>query len=263
MTNSKVKIRVEELSHSFRSPGDPSAHDLKVLKSVSFHVFKHEIVCLLGPSGCGKTTLLRALAGLLLPLEGRVYVDDEPIRGPSPERILVFQELHLFHWMTVLKNVEFATEARGIPSSNRRPLARELLSLVGLSEFEDYYPHEISGGMRQRLALARALAAEPSVLLMDEPFGALDVETRVRLQEEFLLLHQKKKFTTVIVTHDPRQAIFLADRVLVLSHRPGTVEKFCQIPFARPRDAKLQHTSEFVAIETSLFNNSASGRLDS
>ena len=253
----KTKIFVQDLNYAFVMPGSETL--LPILKAVSFDVMENELLCLVGPSGCGKTTLLRILAGLLSPLEGIVQIDHHSVNGPSPERILLFQDLHLFHWMTVLGNVEFALEAKGIAKLARRKRAFDLLQFVGLKGFEDYYPHEISGGMRQRLALARALAAEPVVLLMDEPFGSLDVETRAVMESEFLALREAKKFTTILVTHDVRQAIFLGDRVLVMSNRPATIKMSVPVPFSHPRQVCIRHTPEFHALEDSLSNSIRSG----
>lgn len=251
------KISVKNLSHVFVVPGSETV--LPVLEAVSFEVIETELLCLVGPSGCGKTTLLKILAGLISPLEGVVQIDGHSVNGPSPERILLFQDLYLFDWMTVLGNVEFALEAKGVTKPTRRRRALDMLHFVGLKGFEQYYPHEISGGMRQRLALARSLAAEPTVLLMDEPFGSLDVETRAAMESEFLALHEAKKFTMILVTHDVRQAIFLGDRVLVMSRRPATIKMTVLVPFPRPRQACIRHTPEFHALEDSLSNSIRSG----
>ena len=251
------KISVENLNHSFIVPGSETR--LPVLESVSFEVNESELLCLVGPSGCGKTTLLRILAGLTEPVGGTVRIDGLPIAGPGPDRILLFQDLCLFDWMTAQANVEFALEARGIAARSRSAKSLDIIDTVGLKGFEFYYPHEISGGMRQRLALARALAAEPAVLLMDEPFGALDVETRAEMESEFLSLREAKGFTTILVTHDVRQAAYLGDRVLVMSHRPATIRTIVPIPFSRPRPLAIRRTNEFHALEDKLSTNIATG----
>lgn len=253
----KTKIWVNNLSHSYHAP-DGEAW-LPVLKSVSFDIVEGELLCLVGPSGCGKTTLLRILAGLLKPTEGTIQVGGLPVNGPSPDRILLFQDLSLFHWMTALGNVEFALEAKRISNPARRARALEIIEFVGLIGFEDYYPHEISGGMRQRLALARALAAEPAVLLMDEPFGSLDVDTRAVIENEFLALHEVRRFTAILVTHDVRQAVFLGDRVLVMSRRPASIKMCVPVPFSRPREGAMQHTVEFHNLEDRLSDSIQSG----
>jgi len=251
------KIVVEDLRQGFAVP--ESGDMLHVLDRVSFEVVENEVLCIVGPSGCGKTTLLRILAGLSNPLEGIVLVNGHRVSGPGSDRILLFQELHLFHWMTALGNVEFALESRSLPRPDRRARAADVLDFVGLDGFEYYYPHEMSGGMRQKLALARALAADPEVLLMDEPFGSLDVETRSAMESEFLHLREVRRFTTVLVTHDVRQAVFLGDRVLVMSHRPATIKMSVTVPFRRPRQPYIRQTAEFHTVEDSLSKSICSG----
>lgn len=253
----RTRISVRNLTHSFSVPGSEAV--LPVLEAVSFEVMEAELLCLVGPSGCGKTTLLKLLAGLIATSEGTLQIDGRSVNGPSPDRVLLFQELYLFHWMTALGNVEFALEAKGVPKAARRDEAADILEFVGLKGFQNYYPHEISGGMRQRLALARALAAEPSILLMDEPFGSLDVETRAEMENEFLALREVRNFTTILVTHDVRQAIFLGDRVLVMSQRPATINMNVSVPFARPRQPCLRQSTEFHAWEDRLARSIRSG----
>jgi len=244
------KIIIKDLSHSFIVPNSKTM--MKILNSISFNVKEHEILCIVGHSGCGKSTLLRIISGLLKPDEGTVKIDGVPIEGISTNRILLFQDLYLFYWMTVLENVEFIFEARGFSKNDRNEKALELINLVGLKTFEKYYPHEISGGMQQRLALARSLAAEPSILLLDEPFSSLDVQTQSELEKEFLNLHETKKFTTIIVTHDIRQAIYLGDRVIVMSNRPANIKALFDIPFQRPRNLEIKHSEEFYYLEANL-----------
>ncbi len=244
------KLRLNHLTCAYPVP--ESDLDLPVLRDVSFDVKEKELLCLVGPSGCGKTTLLRVLAGLVKPTEGSLEVDGTFIHAPGPQRILLFQDLHLFHWLTVLKNVEFAYEARSIDKSQRSTRARNILQLVGLDGFEQYYPQEISGGMRQRLGLARALAAEPTVLLMDEPFQSLDVYARGALESEFLNLREATGVTTILVTHDVRQAVFLGDRILVMSSRPGTIKETFVVPFSRPRNESMRRSVEFHKLEDAI-----------
>jgi len=256
-TRTGTTISVRNLSYAYLDP--ESQAQLPVLSSVSFDVAQSELVCIVGPSGCGKTTLLRILAGFIHPLQGTLEINGHPIDGPSPERILLFQELHLFYWMTVVGNVEFALEARGVPKPARRPRALDVIEFVGLDGFERYYPHQLSGGMRQRLGLARAFAAEPAILLMDEPFGSLDVEARSEMESEFLALHEAKKFTAIVVTHDVRQAVFLGGRIFVMSHRPASINLTVTVPFARPRQSSIRQTTEFHALEDSLSSQIRSG----
>lgn len=247
---SPPKISVENLTHSFLVPGSETR--LPVLESVSFEVKEAELLCLIGPSGGGKSTLLKILAGLTTPVGGMVRIDGLPVLSAGPDRILLFQDLGLFNWMTAHDNVEFALKAKGMRAQSRTARVAEILESVGLGSFESYYPHEISGGMRQRLALARALAADPAVLLMDEPFNALDVLTRAEMESEFLSLREARGFTTILVTHDVRQAAFLGDRVLVMSDRPATIKADVPVPFPRPRPISIRRTGEFHALEDEL-----------
>jgi len=205
------------------------------LKDMSLKVYPNEFLCLVGPSGCGKSTFLRIVAGLEKPTKGVVYLDGEAIRGPGPERCMIFQEYALFPWRTVLQNVTFGLELKGIPKEERIDKAMRYIELVGLAGFEDRYPHELSGGMRQRVALARALVNNPEILLMDEPFGALDAQTRKVMQGELLKIWEKEKKTVVFVTHSVIEATYLADRVCVMTARPGRVKKEFSIEIPRPR----------------------------
>jgi len=195
-----------------------------------------EFVCFIGPSGCGKTTLLRITAGLEKPDSGTLTVNNEPIKGPGPDRGMVFQEYSLFPWRTVLKNVTFSLELKKVPKSEREKIARDFLELVGLSKFADSYPHELSGGMKQRVAIARALVNDPKLLLMDEPFGAVDAQTRNRLQHELLNIWEKKKKTVLFITHSVDEAVFLADKVVVFTARPGRVKEVISVDLPRPRE---------------------------
>ncbi len=210
--------------------------EVVALLDINLDVADKEFVCFIGPSGCGKTTLLRITAGLEKPDSGTLTVNNEPITGPGPDRGMVFQEYSLFPWRTVLKNITFSLELKKIPKSEREKIARDFLELVGLSKFADSYPHELSGGMKQRVAIARALVNDPDVLLMDEPFGAVDAQTRNRLQHELLNIWEKKKKTVLFITHSVDEAVFLADKVVVFTARPGRVKEVISIDLPRPRE---------------------------
>ncbi|MDH7597490.1 MAG: ABC transporter ATP-binding protein [Methanothrix sp.] len=214
---------------------DVDGKTMEVLRDISMSVDEGEFVCFIGPSGCGKTTLLRIIAGLEFPSSGSVLLDGAPIRGPGPERGMVFQEYSLFPWRTVLDNVAFGPEIRGVPKEERYRLAREYLKMVGLERFESRYPHELSGGMKQRVAIARALVNNPKALLMDEPFGALDAQTRNVMQSELLRIWEQERKTIIFVTHSVDEAIYLGDRIIVFSARPGRVKEIIGIDLPRPR----------------------------
>ena len=210
--------------------------EVVALSDINLDVADKEFVCFIGPSGCGKTTLLRITAGLEKPDSGTLTVNNEPITGPGPDRGMVFQEYSLFPWRTVLKNITFSLELKKIPKSEREKIARDFLEVVGLSKFADSYPHELSGGMKQRVAIARALVNDPDVLLMDEPFGAVDAQTRNRLQHELLNIWEKKKKTVLFITHSVDEAVFLADKVVVFTARPGRIKEVINIDLPRPRE---------------------------
>jgi NitT/TauT family transport system ATP-binding protein len=220
-----------------------------VLQDVDLRIAPGEFVCLLGPSGCGKSTLLGALAGHLQPSAGRLLLDGRAIGGPDPQRGLVFQHHTLLPWKKVLDNVAFGLKMKGVARAERHRQARELLALVGLSGAEQRYPRELSGGMQQRVEIARVLINHPRVLLMDEPFGALDALTRVKMQQLLLDVWGRMRTTVLFVTHDIDEALFLADRVLVMSARPGRIVEDLRPGFARPRDAALVTDPRFVALK--------------
>ena len=208
---------------------------MMALEDVSLEVNLAEFLCIVGPSGCGKTTLLRLIAGLDYPTSGKIILDGKEVKGPSPDRGMVFQEFSLFPWRTVVKNVEFGLEIKGLKERESRKIAEEYIELVGLKGFEDHYPSELSGGMKQRVAIARALATEPSILLMDEPFGSVDAQTRNVLQQELLEIWERTKKTVLFVTHSVDEAIYLGDRIAVMSARPGRIVDCCAITITRPR----------------------------
>jgi NitT/TauT family transport system ATP-binding protein len=221
---------------------------LSAIEDISFEVATGEFLCIVGPSGCGKTTLLRLLAGLLLPDQGQVCLNGQPVRGPRQEIGFVFQKANLMPWRTVFDNVLLPLQLQRLPSVEIEQRAVRALELVGLMEFARHYPRELSGGMEQRVAIARALAHQPEILLLDEPFGALDALTRERLNQELLHVWEISRKTVVMVTHDIREAVFLADRVLVLSQRPGQVTARVPIPLPRPRPLSLFYSEAFSAL---------------
>jgi len=226
-------IRVDSVSRSFLADGGP----LPVLDAISFEVAEREVVAIVGPNGSGKSTLLRLLVGLIEPDAGSITLDGQPVADADPRVGLVFQEPRLLPWRRALDNIALPLELAGRPPAERRRRAQELLALVGLEGFAAAYPHQLSGGMRQRLAIARALAREPSVLLLDEPFSALDAMTRERFNAELLEVWQRTGTTIVLVTHSISEAVFLADRVLVMSARPGSVIAEVPVELDRPRTA--------------------------
>ncbi|MFA7562410.1 MAG: ABC transporter ATP-binding protein, partial [Methanoculleus sp.] len=217
----------------------------QALSGVDLEIGDTEFICLVGPSGCGKTTLLRIIAGLETATIGKVTIDDRPVTGPDPKRGMVFQEYSLFPWRRVIDNVAFGLEMKGMGKDERREVADRYIDMVGLSQFRDAYPYELSGGMRQRVAIARALANDPDVLLMDEPFGALDAQTRNRMQKELLSLWQQTKKTIIFVTHSVDEAVYLATRIVVLSPRPGSIQEIIDIPWTHPRD---RTSAEFAEV---------------
>jgi len=224
---------IRDLNQSFRRD---DGSNLIVLDNLNFDVKDKEFVCILGSSGCGKTTLLRLIAGLDTAQSGSINLDGEEIQGPSPKVGFVFQEYSLFPWRNVIDNIAFGLEMNGIVREERYRIAEHYLDLVNLSQFRDSYPSELSGGMRQRVAVARALALDPVLLLMDEPFGALDAQTRNMLQQEILGIWQKTKKTVVFITHSVDEAVYLSDRIIVLTPRPGRICKIFPVDLSRPRD---------------------------
>ncbi|MDO9516952.1 MAG: ABC transporter ATP-binding protein [Methanosarcinaceae archaeon] len=235
------RLTVTNVSRTFGKKGSAST---KALDNVSLEIKNEEFVCFIGPSGCGKTTLLRIIAGLDLPTSGEILLDGIQITVPDPKRGMVFQEYSLFPWRTVIDNVAFGPQMQGIKKKESLKIAEKYLELVGLEQFKNSFPYELSGGMRQRVAIARALATEPQVLLMDEPFGALDAQTRNTLQYELLEIWGKKNVTIMFVTHSMDEAVFLADRIVVMSARPGKIRDIINVDLPRPRDRTAPESNE-------------------
>jgi ABC-type nitrate/sulfonate/bicarbonate transport system ATPase subunit len=219
---------------------------VEALRGIDLQCGTGEFVCLLGLSGCGKSTLLQLIAGLERVTAGTIAINGRPLDGPSPETSIVFQDHGLFPWMTVERNVAFNMKARGVPARERRERAAEFIAMTGLTAFAARYPHELSGGMRQRVGIARALTTQPKGLLMDEPFGALDAQTRGNLQEELLRIWQQQRTTVVFVTHSIDEAVFLADRIAVFSARPGRIASIVPVDLPRPRDPNAPHFVELA-----------------
>jgi len=228
-------LEVRRLSKIFFEQNDPRKPGLVALYDISLTIRKNEFVSLLGPSGCGKTTLIRIIAGLLAADRGDVLVNQQCVTVPGRDRCMVFQQFGLLPWRTVMSNVEFGLEIEGMARDERRAVADKYLELVGLKGFENYYPHQISGGMQQRVGIARALSKKPEILLMDEPFGAVDAQTREQLQEELLKIWAQTETTVVFVTHSIDEAVYLSDRVVVMQARPGRIKEEVAIDLPRPR----------------------------
>ena len=236
-------VRVHEICKSFPVPDAPGTSRL-ALGGISFSIAAGELVSLVGPSGCGKSTLLRLIAGLDLPDSGEVLVGNEKIVGPNAERGLVFQDPNLFPWLTVRRNIEAGLVARGVLREKRNEVD-EFMRLVGLEAFANAYPHHLSGGMAQRVALARALINHPKVLLLDEPLGALDAFTRMRMQDEVLRLWENRRTTMLLVTHDIDEAIYMSDRIVLMTPRPGRIDRIITVELDRPRQ---RNGAEFLRL---------------
>jgi NitT/TauT family transport system ATP-binding protein len=243
------RIKVQSVIKRYETPaGGPDA--VLALDRVSFEVGEHEVLCLLGPSGCGKSTILNIIAGFETPSGGETYLDGNPTVGPGPDRAVVFQSPALFPWLTAAENVAFPLKYG--PGARRAVIAQrttEYIDAVGLRGFERHYPYQLSGGMRQRVALARALIGDPAVLLLDEPFGALDAQTRLSMHELLQSIWQQYRPTVLFITHDVEEAIFLADRILVMTPRPGRIAAEFNVPIARPRSFEVLTSPGFVELK--------------
>lgn len=241
----QAAISVNDLSIVF----DSARGEVIAVDRVSFSVTHGEFVCIVGPSGCGKSTVLNAIAGLEMPYEGEVMVDGQPMRRPRPDVGMVFQQPHLFPWKSVRKNIAHGPRMLGKSTKDARAIADGLIEMIGLNRFADAYPHTLSGGMQQRVAIARALANQPRVLLMDEPFGALDAQTRAVMQDNLLALRSRINATVVFVTHDIDEAILLADRVLIMSAGPGRILRDLAVDLPRPRSHAIMLEPAYLALK--------------
>lgn len=232
--NRNVKISCKNVSKTFIQKGN---QQVPVLRDVSLDVRENEFLVVLGPGQCGKSTLLRIIAGLETPTEGTITLDDKPITGPGPDRGLVFQSYMLFAWKTVLANVELGPKLNRVPASERRDRAMHYIKMVGLEGFEKHYPHQLSGGMKQRVGIARAYANNPEVMLLDEPFGQLDAQTRIFMEQETVRIWEQEKRTVIFVTNNIDEALFLGDRIVSLKHKlPGVMDTAYDVSLPRPRD---------------------------
>ena len=246
----EVRVKIEDVKKVFNG----RKGEMVALNGVTMDIHDNEFVCVVGPSGCGKSTLLNIIAGLLEPTSGRVVCSGKEVKGTGTDRGVVFQQYALFPWLTVKKNVMFALEMRGVKGKAAETEAMKYLQMVQLEKFADHYPKELSGGMKQRVAIARAYAAEPQVLLMDEPFGALDAQTRTQLQTELLQTWEREKKTCFFITHDVDEAIILAQTVVIMSARPGRIKDIVHIDIPYPRTQETKMTPEFTALKNQIWS---------
>jgi NitT/TauT family transport system ATP-binding protein len=255
-------LRIERLTKQFDVPQGP----LTAIEDVTFDIREGEFVSVIGPSGCGKSTLLKILGGLTGDYKGRAFVGSDPVSGPHPAIGMVFQEESTFPWRTVVDNVAFPLEIQGMRRAERQAKARHFIELVGLKGFEQRYPAELSGGMRQRVAIARTLAFEPKILLMDEPFGALDEQTRLLLGDKVLQIHQNLRQTSLLITHSITEAVQLSDRIIVMTYRPGRIKRMFEIDLPRPRSSQVVSSDAFghyvAEIWSDLREEASHGMLD-
>jgi NitT/TauT family transport system ATP-binding protein len=249
-------VEIQRVSKSFQKTVKDHTTEVTALAAIDLSVHPNEFLSIIGPSGCGKTTLLKMIDGLIPCDSGRILVAGKQITAPGPDRAVVFQSFALLPWRTVLANVEFSLELRQTPKEERASIARDYLKRVGLGDFENHYPHELSGGMQQRAGLARALAVNPAILLMDEPFGAVDAQTRQLLQEELLELWQREKKTVIFVTHSMDEAVYLSDRVVVMTPRPGRVAEVLDVPLPRPRiTEEVRRDAKFIDLTNHIWES--------
>ena len=244
-----VKVKIDNVRRVFNTRNG----EMIALNGVSLDIMENEFICVVGPSGCGKSTLLNIIAGLLEPTSGKVYCDGKEVTGTGTERGVVFQQYALFPWMTVLKNVMFGLNLKGIKGKEAEEIAMKYIKMVQLEDFINHYPKELSGGMKQRVAIARAYAVNPSILLMDEPFGALDAQTRTQLQTELLETWEKERKTCFFITHDVDEAIILAQKVIIMSARPGRIKEIVDINIPYPRTQETKMTKEFLDLKNHIW----------
>ncbi|MDF2929258.1 MAG: cmpD 1 [Anaerospora sp.] len=244
MSDDKIVARNIRRVYHIKGKEDKKTTEFEAIKQLDLTVKQGEFLAIVGPSGCGKSTFLDMIAGLAKPSSGEIFMDGKLIKGPALDRGIVMQGYALFPWRTVRKNVEFGLEIKKVPKQNRGQISQRYIEMVGLKNFADRYPHELSGGMKQRVAIARALAYDPEVLLMDEPFAAVDAQTRETLQEELLRIWEQTKKTIIFVTHGIDEAVFLADRVAVMSSHPGTIKEIVTINLPRPREG-IRSSADF------------------
>lgn len=245
-----IKVRIDQVKKVYNGRNG----EMVALNGVSLDIKDNEFVCVVGPSGCGKSTLLNIIAGLLEPTSGAVYVDDQKVVGTGVERGVVFQQYALFPWLTVKKNVEFGLKLKGLPKDEIEETAMKYIRMVELEKFANAYPKELSGGMKQRVAIARAYAVNPQVLLMDEPFGALDAQTRTQLQSELLKTWEEERKTCFFITHDVEEAIILAQRVVIMSARPGRIKEIVEIDIPYPRTQETRMDPTFIELKTYIWS---------
>ena len=248
--NNPVKVHIDHVVKKFNGRNG----EMVALNGVDLDIHENEFVCVVGPSGCGKSTLLNIIGGLENPTEGQVLVDGKPVQGPGPDRGIVFQQYALFPWLTVEKNVQFGLKLQGKSNEEAEEIARKYLKMVDLEGFAKSYPKELSGGMKQRVAIARAYAVNPKVLLMDEPFGALDAQTRTQLQQELLNTWEKEQKTCFFITHDVEEAIILAQRVVIMCARPGRVKDIVDIDIPYPRDQETKMSPRFLELKNYIWS---------
>ena len=248
--NAPVKVHIDHVVKKFNGRNG----EMVALNGVDLDIHENEFVCVVGPSGCGKSTLLNIIGGLESPTEGQVLVDGKPVQGPGPDRGIVFQQYALFPWLTEEKNVQFGLKLQGKSNEEAEEIARKYLKMVDLEGFAKSYPKELSGGMKQRVAIARAYAVNPKVLLMDEPFGALDAQTRTQLQQELLNTWEKEQKTCFFITHDVEEAIILAQRVVVMCARPGRVKDIVDIDIPYPRDQETKMSPRFLELKNHIWS---------
>jgi len=249
-------VEIQRVSKSFQKTVKDNTAEIKALADVNLSIRENEFISIIGPSGCGKTTLLKIIDGLIPHDSGQILINGKRISAPGPDRAVVFQTFALLPWRTVLANVEFSLELSRVAKEERTAVARDYLKRVGLEEFENHYPHELSGGMQQRAGLARALAVNPMILLMDEPFGSVDAQTRQLLQEELLQLWQRERKTVIFITHSMDEAVYLSDRVVIMTPRPGQVAEILDVPLPRPRIAdEVRRDPKFVDLTNYIWDS--------